>query len=48
MVSVHRSPEKVTLSVNARAPIFIDTVRRSAVQYVFPGEQYQVRHAISG
>lgn len=46
IVSVQRTPERVTLSVNARAPIFIDSARRAAMQYVFPNDKYQVRHII--
>lgn len=48
IVSVHRSPSAVTLSVNARAPLFVDAGRRLAAQYVFPNDRYKVQHVISG
>ena len=47
IVSVHRSPEKVSISVNARAPILIDASTRLAAQYVFKSDKYQVQHYIS-
>jgi flagellar assembly factor FliW len=47
IVSVHRSPTSVTLSVNARAPLMIDAKRRLAAQYVFPNDRYKVQHFIS-
>lgn len=48
IVSVHRSPQAVKLSVNARAPLFIDAQRRFAAQYVFQNDKYKVQHIISG
>ncbi len=47
IVSVHRSPTNVSLSVNARAPLLIDAKRRLAAQYVFPNDRYKVQHPIS-
>lgn len=46
VVSVHRSPGQVKLSVNARAPIFIDAVRQTGTQYVFQSDQYKVQHML--
>lgn len=46
IVSVHRMPEQVKLSVNARAPLFIDVTRRSGVQYVFQSDVYKVQHML--
>ena len=46
IVSVHRSPSKVSLSVNARAPLLIDSKMRMAAQYVFLNDKYQVQHFI--
>lgn len=46
VVSVHRSPEKVRISVNARAPLFIDADRKLGVQYVFPNDKYRVQHML--
>lgn len=47
IVSVHRSPEKVSLTANIRAPLVIDSERRLATQYVFPNNQYQIRHPLN-
>lgn len=47
IVSVHREVEGVRLSVNARAPILMDAARRTAHQYVFASNKYQIRHTIS-
>ncbi len=44
IVSVHRSPDQVKLSVNARAPIFIDAERKIGVQHVFQNDTYKVQH----
>lgn len=46
IVSVHRSPDQVKLSVNARAPIFIDAERKIGVQYVFQNDSYKVQHML--
>lgn len=48
IVSVHRGLTSVQLSVNARAPIFFDTARLAAAQYVFTSNKYQVQHFITG
>ena len=47
IVSVHRTPGAVRLSVNARAPLFMDAVRRVATQYVFHNNKYKVQHFIT-
>lgn len=47
IVTVHRAGSNVRLSVNARAPIFIDTPRRVASQYVFHNNKYQIQHMIT-
>ena len=47
VVTVHRTPSAVRLSVNARAPIFINTPRRVATQYVFHNNKYQIQHMIT-
>lgn len=46
IVSVHRSPDQVKLSVNARAPLLIDAAKRSGVQYVFQSDSYKVQHML--
>lgn len=47
IVSVHRSVSGGALSVNARAPLLIDSAARLAAQYVFPTDKYKVQHIIS-
>ena len=47
IVTVHRTPSAVRLSVNARAPLLLDASNRTAVQFVFPNPKYDVRHMIS-
>ena len=47
VVTVHRAGSQVRLSVNARAPIFIDTPRRIASQYVFHNSKYDIQHMIT-
>ncbi len=46
VVSVHREAGAVKLSVNARAPIVLDSVRRVAVQHVFHNAKYQIRQPL--
>lgn len=46
IVTVHRSPSEVKLSVNARAPIFIDTARKLGAQHVFQHDRYSVQHML--
>jgi flagellar assembly factor FliW len=46
VVSVHRSPNAVQLSVNARAPLLINAPQRTAVQYVFQHSRYKVQHML--
>lgn len=48
VVSVHRRVDGVNLSVNARAPIFIDSVKRTAEQYVLPNSAYEIRQMLAG
>lgn len=47
VVSVHRRPGAVQLSVNARAPIFMDSKTRIATQYVFNTNKYAIQHMIT-
>jgi flagellar assembly factor FliW len=47
LVTVHRAGNQVRLSVNARAPILIDTPRRIASQYVFHNSKYDIQHMIT-
>lgn len=46
IVSVHRGLDQVKLSVNARAPLFIDSQRKAGIQYVFPQDHYKVQHML--
>jgi len=47
IVSVHRENGGVKLSVNARAPIFVNAAKRTATQYVFASNKYSIRHMIT-
>lgn len=47
VVTVHRAGNQVRLSVNARAPIFVDTARRIANQHVFHNSKYSIQHMIT-
>jgi flagellar assembly factor FliW len=47
IVSVHRDPSGAKLSVNARAPIFVNAEKRTATQYVFGTNKYNIRHMIT-
>lgn len=46
IVSVHRSPDSVKLSVNSRAPLFLDVKQKFGVQYVFQNDAYKVQHML--
>lgn len=47
VVTVHRETGGVRLSVNARAPILINTAQRTATQYVFSHARYQIRQSLT-
>ncbi|MBI1275719.1 hypothetical protein GC177_07080 [bacterium] len=47
VVTIHRRVNSVSLSVNTRAPIFIDTAKLTAAQYVLPNNIYEIRQMIS-
>jgi len=46
MVSVYRTPENTRITVNARAPLFLDAEKKWGVQHVFPNSKYMVQHVI--
>ena len=46
VVSVHRSFDKTLLSVNARAPLFIDAKRKIGTQFVLTNDDYKVQHML--
>jgi flagellar assembly factor FliW len=47
VVSVHRDMTGVKLSVNARAPIMVNASKRTASQFVFSSNKYEIRHLIT-
>lgn len=47
IVSVHREPKGIRLSVNARAPLLMNAVKRTAVQHVFASGKYNIRHMLA-
>lgn len=47
IVSVHREPDGVRLSVNARAPVLMHANARTATQYVFHHTKYQIRQPLA-
>ena len=46
LVTLRRTKEAGSLSVNLRAPVLIDTSRFAGVQYVLPDDKYPVRFAL--
>lgn len=46
IVTVHRGASQVKVSVNARAPLFIDAERKTGTQYVFRQDYYKVQHML--
>lgn len=47
VVTVHREPTGMRLTINARAPILVNTTRRLAAQYVFANTKYQIRQPLT-
>lgn len=47
LVTVHRDTGVARLTVNARAPVLMNTKRRLAVQFVFSNTKYQIRQPLS-
>lgn len=47
VVTVRKDPDQsVALTVNARAPVVVDTAHRKAAQYVMRSESYSIQHPI--
>ena len=46
VVTARKSDAQVELTVNLRAPIFVDTRRRVARQLVLANDKYPIRHAL--
>ena len=47
IVTVHETLEGRKISINAKAPVFVDVANKVAVQYVFQNNNYQIQHFIS-
>jgi len=47
VVTSHDLPTGRRLSVNAKAPVFIDAISKTAVQYIFQHNNYEIQHFIS-
>lgn len=47
IVTAHEFTTGRKLSVNAKAPIFVDANTKTATQYVFQGNSYAIQHFIS-
>jgi flagellar assembly factor FliW len=48
IVNIYREMNTVRISVNARAPLFVDTRTQRATQSVLRNPAYLVRHALTG
>ncbi len=46
IVTIHESDSGTKIAINARAPLFVDTLNRIASQYVFPNNNYEIQHFI--
>ena len=46
VVTVRKTEDKATLSVNLRAPVVIDAKARKGVQYVLANSAYPIRHEL--
>lgn len=46
IVTVRRDENGAQVSVNMRAPLFVDTARNIARQYVMPSNKYSIRHTL--
>ncbi|MGE5537904.1 MAG: flagellar assembly protein FliW [Gemmatimonas sp.] len=46
IVTVRREGASAQVSVNLRAPVFVDSRRRAARQYVLPNARYAIRHPL--
>jgi len=46
IVTVRREGDGVSVSVNLRAPLFIDRHKRTGRQYVMPNNKYSIRHGL--
>lgn len=46
IVSVQRTPERTFLTINAKAPVLIDTEKQTAVQHILMNPKYSVKHEV--
>ncbi len=46
IVTVRRYEDGADISMNMRAPLFVDVANRTARQYVLPNNKYSIRHAL--
>ncbi len=46
IVTVRRNDDGAHISMNMRAPLFVDVTNRTARQYVLPNNKYSIRHAL--
>lgn len=46
IVTVHETPSDRKISINAKAPIFIDVSTKAAAQYVFQNNNYEIQHFV--
>jgi flagellar assembly factor FliW len=46
IATLHRGGDKLSLSVNLRAPLFVDSRRLLGWQYVLPNDRYEIRYMI--
>ena len=46
IASLQQTGDQVSMFVNMRAPLFIDTANRLAWQFILPNDHYEVRHEI--
>jgi flagellar assembly factor FliW len=48
LVSVHQDSDNIRrLSVNLRAPLFVDAITKQGAQHIFGNSSYAIRHMIS-
>lgn len=47
VVTIHRDVAGMRLTINARAPILVNTAKRTAAQYVFANTKYQIRQPLA-
>ncbi len=47
IISTRKMPEGLVISANVRAPLVVDIKERSAVQFVFSNNAYEIRHILN-